>query len=544
MSSRSRKSSLRQELAAVMEPYQGRDGPLLSLVVDVIVLICIVASCSLVVMEHMELMDRGAAFGLEMTFTTIFVVEYLLRWYAAPNRLLYPLTFYAVVDLVAILPSLFFMGTDLILLRVVRGIRLLRLLRLLRLVRLLRFSYLLYSGVAGVRTYLSAANYQYRLLQLGRLFLWVLLAWFIGANLVHFTEVELGHAQSPFSDYWTSYWNILIVLISGIEDKEPVSLIGRVEVTVLLIVGICMVGMLTGEIVSILVRKAQRAGKVAVMPPSAHLENHVLILGVNSYLDNIIRQVHAALGGQHFIVVVDPEAEELRVTDARAYRRVFALAGDPLDERVLEQSGVDRAARVIVLSPRDDEADPRQRDDRALMKSIAVVCRRKREPQSADEGPSGSGVVVELQTEESLGFAAPLDDVDFLVSRHYGEKLISQAVLNPGVTEVYYKLMTFTEESNEFYTVPVLEELVGKTFAEAQLHFLEMDDEDAVLVGVDRSPSDRPNTRCRLNPGVDLPEDELVLKPNDNLVLLAYEHPSFVEVKKDDLWSGKILQRT
>ena len=545
MSNRSKKSSLRQELAAVMEPYQGREGPLLSLVVDLFVLVCIVASCSLVVMEHMDLVDRGAAFALEMSFTTIFVVEYLLRWYAAPNRLLYPLTFYAMVDLVAILPSLFFMGTDMILLRVVRGIRLLRLLRLLRLVRVLRFSYLLYRGAATVRTYLSAANYQYRLLQLGRLFLWVLLAWFVGANVVHFTEIELGHVQSPFADYWTSYWNILIVLISGIEDKEPVSLMGRVEVTVMLIVGICMVGMLTGEIVAILVRKAQRAGKVAVMPPSAHLEQHVLILGVNSYLDNIIRQVHAALGGQHYILVVDPEAEELRVSDPRAYRRVFALAGDPLDERVLEQAGVDRAARVVVLSPMGDEADPRQRDDRALMKSIAVVCRRgQHDGEPEKDGPVGSGVVVELQTEESLGFAAPLDQVDFLVSRHYGEKLISQAVLNPGVTEVYYRLMTFTEESNEFYTVPVLEELVGKTFAEAQLYFLEMDDEDVVLVGVDRSPPGRPNTRCRLNPGADLAEDELALRPKDNLVLLAYEHPSFVEVTKDDLWSGKILQRT
>jgi len=323
------------------------------------------------------------------------------------------------------------------------------------------------------------------------------------------------------------------VLISGIEDKEPLSIAGRVEVTVLLIVGICVVGMLTGEIVSILVRKAQRAGKVAVMPPSARLEQHVLILGVNSFLDNIIRQVHAALGEQHYIVVVDPDAEELRVMEPAAYRKVFALAGDPLDERVLAQADVDQAARVIVLSPEDGNHSPQQRDNRALMKTIAVASRRPNRP-----------VVVELQTEESLGFAAPLEEADFVVSRHYGEKLISQSVLNPGVTEIYYRLMTFTEQSNEFYTVPVLPRLVGKTFAEAQLHFLDKDDEDMVLVGIDRSPAGQPNTRFWLNPAAELSDDQLLLGKKDNLVLIAYEQPSFVEVDPEDLWSGKILQRT
>ncbi len=517
-----------------MEPYAGgREASAWSLAVDIFVLACIVASCALVVLEHLDLVDPGAALVLEMIFTTIFVVEYLLRWYAAPRRLLYPLTFYAIVDLVAILPSLLTMGSDMILLRVVRGVRLLRLLRLVRLVRLLRFSWLLYSGFTGVRTYLSAANHQYRLLQLGRLFLWVLMAWFVGTNVVHFTETEMGHTTGPFADYWTSYWNILIVLISGIEDKEPLSIAGRVEVTVLLIVGICVVGMLTGEIVSILVRKAQRAGKVAVMPPSARLEQHVLILGVNSFLDNIIRQVHAALGEQHYIVVVDPDAEELRVMEPAAYRKVFALAGDPLDERVLAQADVDQAARVIVLSPEDGNHSPQQRDNRALMKTIAVASRRPNRP-----------VVVELQTEESLGFAAPLEEADFVVSRHYGEKLISQSVLNPGVTEIYYRLMTFTEQSNEFYTVPVLPRLVGKTFAEAQLHFLDKDDEDMVLVGIDRSPAGQPNTRFWLNPAAELSDDQLLLGKKDNLVLIAYEQPSFVEVDPEDLWSGKILQRT
>ncbi len=65
-----------------------------------------------------------------------------------------------------------------------------------------------------------------------------------------------------------------------------------------------------------------------------------------------------------------------------------------------------------------------------------------------------------------------------------------------------------------------------------------------VLVGIDRSPPDRPSSRFWLNPAAELTGEGLILGAKDNLVLIAYEQPSFVEVDKDDLWSGKILQRT
>ena len=71
--------------------------------------------------------------------------------------------------------------------------------------------------------------------------------------------------------------------MSGIEDKEPISLLGRIEVTAMMVVGIVIVGMLTGEIVAILVKKAQRVGKVdrpnpwehrdQEAPPPAHPED-------------------------------------------------------------------------------------------------------------------------------------------------------------------------------------------------------------------------------------------------------------------------------
>lgn len=536
----------REILREVMEPYDpGSTYARWSLVADLFILVCILASCALVVLEHLYPSDQhpelSALFwDLEVGFTVIFVIEYLLRWYSSERPWRYPFGFYAIIDLTAILPTILMAGAEMLMLRVVRGVRLLRLLRLLRLVRLfkaVRYGYLIYHGLVGLRTWALSVNYQYRLRELGKLFVWVVIAWLVGANVLYLTETRLVGFDGPFGSYFRSYWNIVIVLISGIEDKEPISLLGRIEITVLLIFGICVVGMLTGEIVAVLVRKTQRAGKVAIKPPGGQLAEHVLILGQNSHLDNVIRQVHAATDGQHYILVVCPGAEELSVSDPKVYRKVFALAADPIKLPVLQEACASEAVRVIILACEDHDQPAHLVDDRTLMEMVAVVCHKNQVP-----------MVVELRDEQSERDALAMTDsgVEFLLSRPFGEGLISQAVLNPGVTEIYTHLMTFTTDSNEFYTMTAPAHLVGKHFTEAQLELLDYEGDDIVLVGIDRSPPNRPNTVFWLNPlagDSGCADEDLVLREGDNIIVVAFERPSFAEVDQEDLWSGKVLTR-
>ncbi len=528
---------LRVAIREVMEPYSGGpDSTWSSLALDLFILVCILTSCGLVIFEwlHPEFIELAHPF--EIALTSIFIVEYLLRWYAAPNRWLYPVRPLAIVDLLAILPGLLMLGSNMLLLRAIRGARLLRLLRLLRLIRLLRlFRYgpLIFRGLLHARVWFSSLTYQYRLNDLGKLFLWALVILFAGANLLHITETAMVDQGSPFGNYWRSYWNILIVLISGIEDKEPVTLLGRIEVTGLLIAGIVIVGMLTGEIVSILIRRVQRAGMVAVKPPHARFERHIVILGNNGHLDNVIRQIHAALKGQHHILIVSPDADQLQVTDPVIYRRAYALAGDPIEARNLDEAGIDRAARVIVLAPDVGQSD-RMADNQALMITVAVVCRKR-----------GIPLVVELSDERSLRYTHGLPEVVFIVGRAFGERMISQAVLNPGITEVYDHLLTFSDDSSELYSVPVPQALIGKTFAEAQLFIFDHEEENLTLIGFDRSPPGRPKSQfflCPAAPESGLTPADRVLAAADRLILMANHRPAFAG-DKADRWSSTWLAR-
>lgn len=527
--------SLRDVLHEVMEPYAGGPGSTrMSLAVDLLVLVLILGSCALVPLDRYYPSHAVLWWHLEVGVTALFVLEYLVRWYSAPRRLVYPFTLFALIDLVAILPTLLMLSQSLLMLRLARGIRLLRVLRLLRLLRLLKFlryGALILRGLVVVRIWFSAVNHQYRLGELGRFCLYVLVTWVIGANLLHVTEIHLVGPKGPYADYWTSYWNIIIVLFSGIEDKEPVTLLGRVEVTAMLAAGIVIVGMLAGEIVAILVKKAERAGKIAIKPPKGKLAQHIVVLGANKHLDPILKEIYEAIHGQHYILVVAPGAEDLPAPDPQVYRRVFALSGDPVRLEVLQQAQLSDALRVVVLSTPPEGEPLSHRDDQTLMETIAVVTAGHQVP-----------VVVELHDPRTFEEVRCLEEAgaEFVLSRRFGEGLISQTVLNPGVTEVYDQLLTFVGDNCEFYAVPVPQSLVGARFEEAQLHFLEDDREPVVVVGIDR-PGDSPlRRRFWINPVGDerLSEQDLVLGPGDGLLVIADERPHFAQSKPGDLWSG------
>jgi voltage-gated potassium channel len=600
-SKKSKKTTIRERLHRAFQPYGSQEGSSrASLYVDIFVLVSIMLSCALVPLEYALPVYADFFFRIEVAFAMLFLTEYLLRWYAAEDRWRYPFTFLAMIDLLAILPTLLMLSSQAMALRLVRWLRTLRLLRLIRLLRLLRYGFWVHRGIVSLRIRYSALDQQYRLHQLGRLLGWLLLAWLIGANVLYVTESALADRPGPFSDYWNSYWHVVIALVSGIEDKEPVTLLGRIEMTLLLISGILAVGMFTGEIVNILVKKSQRADMLALKPPRGRFEHHILIIGINAHLENVIRQVAAAYQRRPFFVVAGQQADSIRVKEPALYRKVYALVGDPVDARVLEMADLETASRVIVLASNSSQLtktasdgyvnstsmepptaqDAVERlDSRTLMKILAVVAGRSKPVP----------IVAELLSEDSLNYAAPLQGVDLFVSRPYGEKLLGQAVINPGITNVYDELMTFTDDSNEFYTVLAPDELHGKSFQKAQLYFLDMDKEDMVLVGIDRSPREAPNTRFWLAPCPDyeelvecsrglstnvkapslsksvqarslsrsvqarslsrsvqarsLSEEQRVIQQGDQLVLIAFERPSFAAVSKEERWSGKILER-
>ncbi|MBN2530844.1 MAG: ion transporter [Deltaproteobacteria bacterium] len=505
-----------------------------NLIFDIFIIFCILLSCTLVVIEFFHPDSVDYFFPVEAGLTAIFTAEYIARWYLAPHRLRYPFQWLSLVDLFALLPSILLIVSDVFFVRIARTFRvfrLLRLLRLMRLVRLIRFSGLIYRFYLYTRVRITAFGYRHRARPLAVLFLFAVAVWIFGANLLYITESGSTDNLSPFAEYWESYWNIIIVLMSGIEDKEPVSVLGRIEISLMLILGIVIVGYLTGEIVSLLVQKWQRANLVALMPPRSNLKNHIVILGINERLTNVVKQVDAALEGACFFLIVDEKADTLMAMAPPLRQKVFALVGNPSEKNVLDMARIDDAARIVVLSGTAGDTETSQDiDNRALTVTLAA-CLRDRERHIP--------TTVEIVDKSNLNYAKHLLNVDYVVGQQFGERLISQCVRHPGVSEIYHELFTFTDESNEIYFIQVPKKLIGKTVKEAQLFFLQYEKAPITLLAIQVIHEDcGSQTLWCCQESV----RQRFLEGTETLMVLALKYPKLSRGEQD-LFDGTYLAR-
>lgn len=78
--------------------------------------------------------------AIEYSATAVFVIEYVLRLYSAKSARRYAFSFYGIIDLLSIIPTLLLM-TNFLFLKSVRVLRILRLLRMLRLAKLMRIGH-------------------------------------------------------------------------------------------------------------------------------------------------------------------------------------------------------------------------------------------------------------------------------------------------------------------------------------------------------------------------------------------------------------------
>ncbi|MFM7395016.1 MAG: potassium channel family protein [Cyanobium sp.] len=122
---------------------------------DAVLLAAIGLSVLTVILESDPLLrQRWAALfqGLEWGFTLLFTFEYVLRLLCVPGPLRYAVSFFGVVDLLAIVPTflgLLIPGAQVFL--VVRVLRLLRVFRVLKLAAYLEESELLWSALLAAR---------------------------------------------------------------------------------------------------------------------------------------------------------------------------------------------------------------------------------------------------------------------------------------------------------------------------------------------------------------------------------------------------------
>ncbi|MBT1445767.1 ion transporter [Shewanella sp. JM162201] len=208
---------------------------------DLILLLCIVASVSLVLLDTVQSVNQRwgeLIHGLEWFFTLVFTMEYLLRLYCSAHRWQYARSFYGVVDLLSVLPSylaLFFPGANFTLI-----IRVLRLFRIFRVLKLLRY---LSEGNMLLRAMMQSSRKVFIFFFSVSLIIMVL-----GAVMYMVEGPENGFSSIPKSIYWT----IVTITTVGYGDITPKTDLGQAIAALTMLIGYSIIaiptGILTAEI--------------------------------------------------------------------------------------------------------------------------------------------------------------------------------------------------------------------------------------------------------------------------------------------------------
>lgn len=226
---------------------------------DVALILTILASVLVVMLDSVETIAEShhrLLYVVEWVFTALFTIEYAARLASVQSKRRYALSFFGIIDLLAIIPtylSLLFPGSEY--LAIIRVLRVLRVFRVLKLVR--------YLGEARMLGRAMAAS-RYRIT--------VFLITVVTAVVILGSIMYLIESPIPGTEFTSIpasvYWAVVTLTTVGFGDITPATVAGQFLASVIMLMGYGMIAVPTGIVSVELAHAVQSARESGVAAPS------------------------------------------------------------------------------------------------------------------------------------------------------------------------------------------------------------------------------------------------------------------------------------
>ncbi len=229
---------------------------------DIFLLISISASVIAVCLESVDSIDSvygDQLYAIEWFFTILFSIEYFLRLYSVMRPIKYATSFFGVVDLMSILPSIIGLLFPMLGIQSLIVLRALRLLRVFRIFKLTRY--------IGEATVLSHAILQSKNRIIVFLSTITVLSFITGAGMYLVEGPSNGFTSIPQSVYWA----ITTLTSTGYGDTVPQTPLGKMLAIFIMIMGYSLIIVPTGIITNQLVKSSEISTQSC---PSCSKEGH------------------------------------------------------------------------------------------------------------------------------------------------------------------------------------------------------------------------------------------------------------------------------
>ncbi len=214
---------------------------------DIVLLVFILLSVLAVMLETVPSLhdEYGDLFyTIEIGFTIIFTIEYLLRLYITRKPFKYAKSFYGIVDLLSILPtylSVFLMGTQSLMM--IRALRLLRVFRIFKLGNYLSQSQIIVKALRDSMQKIFVFLF------------FILVSVCIFGSIMYLVEGGINPAYDSIPR--SIYWAIVTLTTVGYGDIHPLTPIGQSLAAIIMILGYAVIAVPTGIVSAEIVNETQ-----------------------------------------------------------------------------------------------------------------------------------------------------------------------------------------------------------------------------------------------------------------------------------------------
>jgi len=324
---------------------------------------------------------------------------------------------------------------------------------------------------------------------------------FLGALALHLAERNYNRNFLTISQ---SFWSCIVYLFSGFEDKSPITSAGKVISIFIFLLGVSIFGIVSGRFASYFVEITFKKEKT--MPTD--LKDHIIICNWNKRAEQIIHELYSANPKINITILTDADINEQELFEKDEFKNIHFARGDPAIHNRLRVAKVDEAKSVIILANEQSE-DP---DAQTALIALAIT---------KISGSNKPHIVAEALNHRKIHhlYDAGVDEV--ICSSDYGIGLLAQSSLNPGLSEVYDRLLSYSGETNEIYVIPsdkVPSSLKDHTFSEVSRMLIEKRNSSnpVILLGIIK------NKKIIINPKRG--ENDKI-EEDDSLLVIAYTYP-------------------
>ena len=319
-----------------------------------------------------------------------------------------------------------------------------------------------------IREIISNISDYYQMLahtNLPRVAMLMMLALLIGGAAIMVVEGQTG----TFSNFFSSIWWVLVTMTTvGYGDMVPITPVGRVVATVIILAGVILISTFTATVSSIFVAAKIREGKGL---QQIKYKDHIVVCGAGF----IASQMFTALIGMRDrpnqkMVLID-EIPTGKVDELLSFFEPLKLKfvrGDWTHEEVLKRAKV-MDARMVIILPDDKMDDRLKMDEKTILATLTV---KGLNPKVR--------LIAQIMQRENRVFLQRAKADEVLVSDDYTGFLLATNMITTGVPEMIGEMLSF-EGDNQLTGVEIPPEFVGSTFQKLSEHY---SSKGSILIGL------------------------------------------------------------